>query len=67
MLLLTKFLDMRVTVIKELGSGSFGHVLLAQHNEVTAVDVIQEKVDKLNRWISPIQDIEIEHSFVAIS
>ena len=34
--------------------------LLAQHNEVVAVDVIPEKVDKINRRISPIQDKEIE-------
>ncbi len=31
-------------------------VLLSQHNEVTAVDVVIEKVKKLNNWISPIQD-----------
>lgn len=35
-------------------------VLLAQHNEVTAVDIIQEKVDMINRRVSPIQDKEIE-------
>ena len=34
--------------------------LLAQHNEVTAVDVIPEKVDKINKRISPIQDEYIE-------
>lgn len=34
--------------------------LLAQHNRVTAVDVIPEKVDKINRRISPIQDEYIE-------
>ena len=34
--------------------------LLAQHNHVTAVDVIPEKVDKINRHISPIQDEYIE-------
>lgn len=34
--------------------------LLAQHNEVTAVDVIPEKVGKINRRISPIQDEYIE-------
>ena len=33
--------------------------LLAQHNEVTAVDIIQEKVNLINRGISPIQDKEI--------
>lgn len=34
--------------------------LLAQHNDVTAVDVIPEKVDLVNRHISPIQDDYIE-------
>ena len=35
-------------------------VLLAQQNEVTAVDVVQEKVDAINQRKSPIQDKEIE-------
>ena len=35
-------------------------ILLAQHNEVVAVDVIQEKVDMINNKISPIVDKEIE-------
>lgn len=35
-------------------------VLLAQHNHVTIVDVISDKVDKINNRISPIQDKEIE-------
>ena len=34
--------------------------LLAQHNQVTAVDVVPEKVEKLNKRISPIQDDYIE-------
>ena len=34
--------------------------LLAQHNEVTAVDIIPEKVDMINRRVSPIQDEYIE-------
>lgn len=34
--------------------------LLARHNHVTAVDIIAEKVDKINRRISPIQDEYIE-------
>ena len=34
--------------------------LLSQHNEVVAVDVVPEKVDKINRRISPIQDEYIE-------
>ena len=35
-------------------------VLLAQHNEVTAVDIVPEKIEKLNRFVSPIQDDYIE-------
>ena len=35
-------------------------VLLSQHNEVTMVDVIPEKVEKINKRISPIQDEYIE-------
>ena len=35
-------------------------VLLAQHNEVVAVDIIQEKVDMINNKKSPIVDKEIE-------
>ena len=35
-------------------------VLLSQHNDVTAVDIVPEKVEKINRWESPIQDDYIE-------
>ena len=35
-------------------------VLLSQHNHVVAVDILPEKVEKLNKWISPIQDEYIE-------
>ncbi|WP_295093518.1 nucleotide sugar dehydrogenase [Ruminococcus sp.] len=35
-------------------------VLLSQHHDVTAVDIIPEKVEKLNIWTSPIQDDYIE-------
>ena len=37
--------------------------LLAQHHQVTAVDVIPEKVEKINNRISPIQDEYIEKYF----
>lgn len=39
-------------------------VLLAQHNRVVAVDIVSEKVDKLNNRISPIQDEYIEKFLV---
>ena len=35
-------------------------VLLSQHNEVVAVDIVPEKVDMVNRRISPIRDAELE-------
>ena len=35
-------------------------VLLAQHNEVVALDIVPDKVDKMNRKESPISDAEIE-------
>ena len=37
--------------------------LLAQHNDVVAVDVIAEKVEMINRRVSPIQDDYIERYF----
>ena len=54
---------MRVTVV---GTGYVGlslATLLAQNNEVIAVDIIAEKVDKINKRISPIKDKEIETFF----
>lgn len=35
-------------------------VLLSQHNEVTALDIVQEKIDMINNKKSPISDKEIE-------
>ncbi len=49
--------------IKVAGTGGMGlsnAILLAQHNEVIALDIIQEKVDLINNKKSPIVDKEIE-------
>ena len=35
-------------------------VLLSQHNDVTAVDILEEKVTQINNWTSPIKDDYIE-------
>lgn len=54
---------MNVSKIAVAGTGYVGlslATLLAQHNKVVAVDVIQEKVDLINKKQSPIQDKEIE-------
>ena len=54
------FDDIKITVA---GTGYVGlsiATLLSQHHHVTAVDVISEKVEKLNKKISPIQDDYIE-------
>ena len=55
--------EMKIAVA---GTGYVGlsmATLLAQHHSVTAVDVIPEKVEKINRRVSPIQDEYIEKYF----
>ena len=54
------FKDLKIAVA---GTGYVGMsiaTLLSQHHEVTAVDIIPEKVEKINKRISPIQDDYIE-------
>ena len=51
---------MKITVV---GTGYVGMsiaTLLARHNEVTAVDIVPEKVEKINNRLSPIRDEYIE-------
>ena len=57
------FEDLKIAVA---GTGYVGlsiATLLSQHHQVTAVDVIPEKVEKINNRISPIQDDYIEKYF----
>ena len=59
-IMMNDFKDIKVAVA---GTGYVGlsiATLLSQHHHVTAVDVIPEKVEKLNNKISPIQDDYIE-------
>lgn len=60
---MNKFGDIKIAVA---GTGYVGlsiATLLAQHHQVTAVDVVPEKVEKINKRISPIQDEYIEKFF----
>ena len=55
--------DLKNYTIAVAGTGYVGlsiATLLSQHHQVTAVDVIPEKVEKINNHISPIQDEYIE-------
>jgi len=51
---------MRITIAGTGYVGLSNAILLAQHNEVIAIDIIQEKVDMINNKRSPIIDNEIE-------
>lgn len=65
----TKLKGELFTMNKKIAIAGTGYVglsiaiLLAQHNHVIAVDVIPEKVEKINNKISPIQDEYIEKYF----
>lgn len=51
---------MKIVVVGTGYVGLSNAVILAQHNKVIAVDVIPEKVELINKKISPIRDAEIE-------
>ena len=52
-----------ITVVGMGYVGLANAVLLAQNNNVRALEIIQEKVDLINEQISPIQDYEVEEFF----
>ena len=59
----TRFESEKKMKIAVAGTGYVGlslAVLLSQHNEVHALDIVPEKVQKINNYQSPIQDDEIE-------
>jgi UDPglucose 6-dehydrogenase len=51
---------MKITVVGAGYVGLSNAILLAQHNQVTLVEMLAEKVEKINSGISPIVDKEIE-------
>ena len=60
---MTKVKNTKITVA---GTGYVGlsiATLLAQHNDVVAVDIVQDRVDMVNRRQSPIHDDYIERFF----
>jgi UDPglucose 6-dehydrogenase len=51
---------MKITVAGMGYVGLSNAILLAQHNDVVAFDIIQQKVDMVNNMVSPIVDAEVE-------
>ncbi|SUE72810.1 nucleotide sugar dehydrogenase [Ectopseudomonas oleovorans] len=52
---------MNITIVGTGYVGLSNAVLLAQHNKVIALDIVQAKIELINQRKSPIEDAEIEH------
>ena len=60
---------MKIAVVGAGYVGLSNAILLAQHHEVYLIDIIQDKIDKINQRISPFADKEIEEypSVIAVN